>query len=367
MRRKGSGALACRPPPWFLLFPFGLDIFKRLCVTLLAPAAAADASPMQRLSALVADDMAAVEALVGQRMQSPVGMIPDLAAHLIDAGGKRVRPAITLAAARMWGYEGAEHVKLAATVEFIHTATLLHDDVVDQSALRRGRPAANTLWGNAPSVLVGDFLFARAFTLMVETGSLRVLEILSQAASVIAEGEVRQLAALGDLEVSAQDYLEIIAAKTAALFAAAAEVAPVLAGRSEAEQAALARYGRALGIAFQLADDALDYGGASSRLGKNTGDDFREGKVTMPISLALARADAQDRAFWGRTLAELDQREGDFEAALRILAHRGALAATLDMARRYAEEAKAALSVAPTGPHRAALMDLADFVVDRAY
>jgi octaprenyl-diphosphate synthase len=324
-------------------------------------------TPLQRLSDLVAEDMARVDAIITERMTSPVGMIPDLAAHLIDAGGKRLRPMLTVASARMCDYEGDNHLKLAATVEFIHTATLLHDDVVDGSDLRRGKTAANLLWGNAASVLVGDFLFARSFSLMVETESLRVLEILSRASSVIAEGEVRQLGALNDVSTSRTEYMEIIAAKTAALFSAATEVGGVIAGAPAEQIQALAVYGLELGLAFQLVDDALDYGGASSALGKSVGDDFREGKVTLPVVVAIARASTEERVFWTRVIAEVDQRPGDFERACDILKTRGAIASTLDAAREHAEAAKTALHSFTDNSLRSALTELPDFVVERAY
>ncbi len=324
-------------------------------------------APIRRLMALTAEDMAEVDAIIAQRMQSPVGMIPDLASHLVSAGGKRLRPMLTVAAARLCGYEGEHHLKIAATVEFIHTATLLHDDVVDDSDQRRGRPAAHTVWGRSASVLVGDFLFARAFNLMVEAGSLRVLEILSAASSVIAEGEVRQLAAINDVETSVATYLEIIEAKTAALFAAAAQVGPVLAGRPTPEESALALYGRELGLAFQLVDDALDYGGGDARLGKNIGDDFREGKVTMPVALALADGEQSERDFWERVIAGHNQREGDLARAIDILNRHNTIERTLAAARTHAASAQAALEAAPPHPLRDALRDVADFVVDRAY
>jgi octaprenyl-diphosphate synthase len=335
----------------------------------IAPASprAADATALERLADLVAHDMARVDDLIAARMASPVDMIPALAAHLVNAGGKRLRPMLTVGTARLNGYAGEHHLKLAATVEFIHTATLLHDDVVDGSDLRRGKTAANLLWGNSASVLVGDFLFARAFTLMVETENLRVLEILSHAASVIAEGEVAQLAALNDIETSRRDYMAIVEAKTAALFSAATEVGGVIAGAATDRVDALARYGLELGLAFQLVDDALDYGGASARLGKSVGDDFREGKMTLPTVTAIARADAEERAFWARVIGEVDQRAGDFERALGILVARGALAATLEIAREHGHAAKAALEPFPDGEMKRALAALPDFVVDRAY
>ncbi len=333
----------------------------------MAEVLAPDASPLRRLHDLVSDDMAGVDALILERMNSPVGMIPDLAGHLIDAGGKRLRPMLTVAAARMCGYGGADHLKLAATVEFIHTATLLHDDVVDGSALRRGKKPANLVWGNSASVLVGDFLFARSFNLMVETGSLRVLEILSNAASVIAEGEVRQLAAVNDITTTVDTYMEIIAAKTAALFSAATQVGAVIAGRPPGDETALADYGRELGLAFQLVDDALDYGGVEAALGKALGDDFREGKITLPVAIAIAEAEGDERGFWSRAVGDHDQQPDDFAHAIEILRRRSALERTLTAARAHGQAARASLSRFPAGAVRDALADLADFVVDRAH
>ena len=327
-------------------------------------------APIQRLMAMAADDMAAVDALILQRMQSPVGLIPDLAQHLVGAGGKRLRPLLTVACARLCGYTDADpggtaHHKLAASVEFIHSATLLHDDVVDQSAMRRGRKSANRVWGNASSVLVGDFLFARSFNLMVETGSLEALDILARASSTIAEGEVSQLAGLRDLDVDEPRYLAVVEAKTAELFAAACEVAPVVANRPEAERRALRAYGRALGLAFQLVDDALDYGGTSTVLGKRVGDDFREGKLTLPVIRALATADAEERRFWQRTMHDLDQTEVDLERAVSVLRAAGALRSTLQSAEGYVREAQEALEVFADGPWKAALADVAAYVVAR--
>ena len=319
---------------------------------------------MARLIELTTSDMAEVNTLIQERMQSPVGMIPDLGAHLINAGGKRVRPMVTLAAAQLVGYQGRHHVKLAATVEFIHTATLLHDDVVDESALRRGRRTANLVWGNAPSVLVGDFLFARSFNLMVECGSMRVLDILARTSSVIAEGEVRQLAAAHNAETTVEEYLAIIKAKTAALFAASAQISAVIAERPEAEVAALARFGHELGMAFQLVDDALDYGGAPETLGKNVGDDFREGKVTMPVALAFMDGDDAERAFWIRAFGE-EQTDQDFKTAQAYLEAHGAVTRTLEAARVSVNTAKAALEIFPPNETRDALREFADFVVDR--
>lgn len=322
-------------------------------------------SPAERLFRLASSEMAAVDAIIVQRMQSPVGMIPDLAAHLVGAGGKRLRPLLTVSCARMCEYEGDNHHKLAAAVEFIHSATLLHDDVVDESALRRGKKPANLIWGNSASILVGDFLFARAFNLMVETNNMRALGILSNASSVIAEGEVQQLAALRNIDMTEAEYLEVISAKTAALFAAATEVAPVIAGRSEVECAALKDYGLKLGLAFQLVDDALDYGGFESALGKSIGDDFREGKVTLPLIRAYQAADEETAKFWRRVIVDHNQKDVDLERAVSLLRAAGALQSTLDMAHQYAVEAREALNIFPESDWRNTLQDLADYVVDR--
>ncbi|MBI1238947.1 MAG: polyprenyl synthetase family protein [Alphaproteobacteria bacterium] len=298
-------------------------------------------------------------------MQSPVPLIPALAAHLVEAGGKRLRPLLTLAAARLCGSTGDAHVKLAASVEFIHTATLLHDDVVDQSSLRRGRPTANLVWGNQPSVLVGDFLFSRAFQLMVETNSVEVLGILASASAVIAEGEVMQLAASNNLQTTQAIYLQVVAAKTAALFEAAAKVGAVAAGRPAADAQALATYGLKLGIAFQLVDDALDYSGREASLGKTIGDDFREGKVTLPVILAYARGSEEDRHFWRRAIEDRKQGDGDLSRAIALMERTGSLSETIRDARFYAEEAKDALSPLPKNAYSRALVDLADFCVAR--
>ncbi len=324
------------------------------------------AGPQDRLAAHLADDMAAVNALIRARMASEhAPRIPEVTAHLIEAGGKRLRPMLTLAAARLCGYAGTDHRKLAATVEFIHTATLLHDDVVDESQRRRGRPTANLLWDNKSSVLVGDYLFARSFQLMVETGSLRVLDILANASAVIAEGEVLQLTAAQDLGTTEEIYLQVIRGKTAALFSAATEVGGVIAGVPEEQVRALHVYGDALGIAFQIADDLLDYGGSSATIGKNTGDDFRERKLTLPVIKAIAKADATERAFWSRTIEKGDQRDGDLEQALAIMARHGALEAARADALQWSARARAALQKLPPHELRDILTALADFVVER--
>jgi octaprenyl-diphosphate synthase len=325
------------------------------------------AASLDPLFRLMAADLERVNTLIVEHMHSPVALIPQLAGHIVSAGGKRLRPLLTLACARLGGYLGDRHIAIATVVEFIHTATLLHDDVVDASELRRGRDTANAVWGNKPAVLVGDFLFARAFQLMVTDGSLRVLEILSQAASIIAEGEVHQLMTANDTATSEQAYLAVIEAKTAALFAAAARVGAVLAEGSHAAEAALERFGRNLGVAYQLIDDMLDFSARESELGKHVGDDFRDGKITLPIVIAVARGDAKERAFWRRTLEENEQQAGDLEQAIGILERRGALAETLARARVYAGAAIDALARFPDSPLRRALAEAAAFATERGF
>lgn len=322
--------------------------------------------PHDRLAQALAEDMAGVNALIRERMSSEhAPRIPEVTAHLIEAGGKRLRPMLTLAAARLCGYAGPYHLHLAATVEFIHTATLLHDDVVDESAQRRGRPTANLLWDNKSSVLVGDYLFARSFQLMTETDNMRVLSILSNASAVIAEGEVLQLTAAQDLRTTEDTYLKVIRGKTAALFSAATEVGGVIAGAPEAQVKALFAYGDALGIAFQMVDDLLDYGGSAAVIGKNTGDDFRERKLTLPVIKAVAQADATERAFWSRAIEKGDQREGDLEQAMALMAQHGALEATRAAALSWAGVARDALKALPEHPLREMLDELAEYVVAR--
>jgi len=320
---------------------------------------------VDRLVRLAAADMGGVDRLITERMQSDVPVIPALAEHLIAAGGKRLRPLLTVAAARLAGSDNDACLKLAASVEFIHTATLLHDDVVDGSQLRRGKVAAHLIWGAAQSVLVGDFLFARAFELMVETNSMKALEILARASRVIAEGEVLQLTRSHDLNLSQAIYLDIIAAKTAELFAAASEAGAVSAGVDKVKSDALRAYGLNLGLAFQLADDALDYGGATETLGKNAGDDFREGKATLPLLLAIARSGPREAEFWERAIGRREQTEPDFRRARELIIGSGALDATLDLAGDYADKAKAALAMFPANDWRTALESLADFAVSR--
>ena len=314
---------------------------------------------------LLASDLECVNRLILERMQSPVALIPQLAGHIIASGGKRLRPMLTLGCARLCGYEGTRHVALAAAVEFIHTATLLHDDVVDASDLRRGRDTANALWGNKPAILVGDFLFSRSFELMVADGSLRILEILSRASSVIAEGEVLQLMTQNNLQTTEASYLEVIQAKTAELFAAASRIGAVVAERPPREETALDRFGRDLGTAFQLVDDMLDFSARQTELGKCIGDDFRDGKVTLPILLSFSRGNDEERIFWRRALEDMDQRAGDLDRAIALMAQHGALAETLVRARGYAANAIDALSVFPDGPERRALVEAASFATER--
>ncbi|MEL3891746.1 polyprenyl synthetase family protein [Ferrovibrio sp. MS7] len=329
-----------------------------------SPGGTPSIEPLRRL---VAAEMDACNREIIARMQSDVQLIPQLAHHLIASGGKRIRPLLTLGAAKLCGYEGDKQILLAACVEFIHTATLLHDDVVDESERRRGAETANVVWGNQASVLVGDFLFSRAFQLMVESGSLEVLRILAGASAVIAEGEVLQLMTANDMDSTEADYLKVIESKTAALFAAACRVGAVVADRPLAEAEAMDAYGRDLGIAFQLIDDALDYASDGATLGKNTGDDFREGKVTLPVVLAFNRGSEAERAFWRRVIETPEQQTPeDFAEALRLMRQHGALAETLERARRYGAQAKAQLAGFKPGAMRDALAEAVDFAIHRA-
>ena len=326
-----------------------------------------DSSPIDHLASLVETDMAAADRLIHDRMGSPVDLIPQLAQHLVDSGGKRLRPLLTLASARLCGYAGSDHVKLAAAVEFIHSATLLHDDVVDSSTLRRGKISANVVWGNKPSILVGDFLFSRAFQLMVEVANIAVLDILANASAVIAEGEVLQLKSANNLSVTEDDYLNIVSAKTAALFSAATEAGAAVTGAQPERASALRAYGQNLGIAFQLVDDALDYSGRQALMGKSVGDDFREAKVTLPIILAYARADEDARRFWRRAIEASPQDDGDLERAIALVEDTGAIRDTRLRATQFAARACAALEVFPASEMRAALEAIARFCVGRGH
>jgi len=335
--------------------------------TTILPLSSRRAPSLDPMMALVASDMNGVNAVILERMQSKVALIPELAGHLIAGGGKRMRPMLTLACAALLGYPGTRHHKLAAAVEFIHTATLLHDDVVDGSGLRRGKRTANLIWGNPASVLVGDFLFSRAFELMVEDGSLRVLRILSHASAVIAEGEVDQLTAQRRIETDEDHYLDIISAKTAALFAAACRVSPVVAEASEEAEHALEAYGRNLGIAFQLSDDVIDYASDAATMGKGVGDDFRDGKMTLPVILAYARGSDDDRAFWRAAIGGELVSDEDLARAIRLLRESGALSDTIERARQYARRAIDALAMFPGSKAKTALTEAAEFAVARAY
>jgi octaprenyl-diphosphate synthase len=328
---------------------------------------AARAPSLDPMMTLVAADMNRVNAVILDRMQSEVALIPELAGHLIAGGGKRMRPMLTLACARLLDYPGTRHHKLAAAVEFIHTATLLHDDVVDGSGLRRGRRTANIIWGNPASVLVGDFLFSRSFELMVEDGSLKVLKILSRASAVIAEGEVDQLTAQRRVETSEDQYLGIISAKTAALFAAACRIAAVVAERDDAVEEALDAYGRNLGIAFQLIDDAIDYASDEATMGKGVGDDFRDGKITLPVILAYARGGEEDRAFWRAAMSGDRNGDEDLAHATHLLRETGALADTIERARLYARRAIDALGGFPASKAKSALVEAVEFAIARGY
>jgi octaprenyl-diphosphate synthase len=322
---------------------------------------------LKPLMALVEGDMALVNRIILDKARSDVDLIPELARHLIDSGGKRMRPMLTIAAAKLCGYRGEGHVKLAASVEFMHTATLLHDDVVDESDLRRGKAAARLLWGNEASVLVGDFLLGQAFKMMVEVGSMGALRVLSNAAVVIAEGEVMQLSVSKNTATTEDEYMAVINAKTAALFSAAAEVGGIIAEKSGEEQAALRSYGKNLGLAFQLVDDALDYSGEQAKLGKSIGDDFREGKITLPVVLSFRRGNDAERAFWRRTLQDGELGEGDLEQAIAYMRKSGAIDDTIKRARHYGAMACDALAIFPESSEKSALLDAVEFCISRLH
>ncbi|MEE2745775.1 MAG: polyprenyl synthetase family protein [Pseudomonadota bacterium] len=322
---------------------------------------------LDQLINLTKNDLKDVNNLVIHSMDSPVALIPQLAGHLVAAGGKRLRPMMTLASARMCGYKGERHKGLAACVEFIHTATLLHDDVVDESSLRRGLDSANALWGNQASVLVGDFLFSRAFELMVSDGSLEVLAVLSNASSIIAEGEVLQLTTRNDTETGETQYLEVIRSKTAQLFSAACRIGALVADRPKVEENALESFGMNIGITFQLIDDMLDYSAKQADLGKTIGDDFRDGKITLPVILAFRRGNNKERAFWRRTLEKLDQNEDDLTKAIELMNKHEALEDTVERARHYGAIARDAMGIFGESPEKTALIDAIDFCIERAY
>ncbi|MCA0433613.1 MAG: polyprenyl synthetase family protein [Proteobacteria bacterium] len=322
---------------------------------------------LDRLVKLTAQDMGLINDLILEKAQSHVELIPEIAGHLINSGGKRIRPMLTVAAARMCGYQGLHHIKLAMSVEFMHTATLLHDDVVDESDMRRGKEAARVIWGNQASVLVGDYLLGQAFKMMVETGNIECLRILSDAACVIAEGEVLQLSVSQDTSTTEDSYLRVVGAKTAALFSAAARVGGVISARPRAEQEALESYGRNLGIAFQLVDDALDYAGSRAAMGKSVGDDFRERKITLPVVLAFRRGSPEERSFWKRTLEQGDQTESDLVYAQKLMERHGSLADTIDRARHYGDMAKDALAIFADSEWKESLLEAVDFCIARGH
>ena len=324
-------------------------------------------SSVERLVRAVSGDMAQVNNLILEMAGSNVELIPEVANHLVSSGGKRLRPMLTLASAKLFDFDGTDHVKLAASVEFMHTATLLHDDVVDDSAVRRGKPAARVIWGNQASVLVGDYLLGQAFKMMVEAGSLECLRILSNASAVIAEGEVLQLSGAKSLANGEAHYMAVIEAKTAALFSAATEVGPVIAGQPAAIQEAMRQYGLNLGLAFQLIDDVLDYSGNAAELGKDTGDDFREGKATLPVLYAYQRGSEADRAFWSRCIEAGEIRDGDLEAAIEKVNGCGAIEDSVKRARDFGAKAVAAIEQVPASPIRDILADVVDFSISRAY
>ena len=320
---------------------------------------------VEPLIALAREEMGRVNELILSKAGSDVDLIPKLANHLISSGGKRLRPMITIAAAQMFGYSGEGHVKLATSVEFMHTATLLHDDVVDESDLRRGKKTARMIWGNQASVLVGDYLLGQAFRMMVDVGSLDALDVLASAAAIIAEGEVMQLDVAKNLETTEDEYLQVIKAKTAALFSAAAEVGPIIAGVSKNERAALKSYGTNLGLAFQLVDDALDYGGSAKDLGKNVGDDFREGKITLPVILSYRRGSEEERKFWKSAIEEGASDDAALETAKSLMAKYNAIGDTIARARHFGGIARDALAPLRSSPQKAALTEVIDFCISR--
>jgi octaprenyl-diphosphate synthase len=336
-------------------------------LAVIVPFESPQGASLTRLADLVAPDMERVNTTILARTGSDVAMIPEVANHLISSGGKRLRPMLTLAMAKLAGYTGDGHIKFAAAVEFMHTATLLHDDVVDESDMRRGKLAARMLWGNEASVLVGDFLLGQAFKMMVEVGNLHALDILSTAAAVIAEGEVMQLGAAKNTATNEDEYMAVIRAKTAELFAAACEVGPALAVKDKAELAACRSFGMNLGIAFQLVDDALDYGGKSAKLGKNVGDDFREGKITLPVVLSFRRGTEKERTFWNRTLGSGEVRDGDLDEAMTLMVKHHAIEDTVGRARHYGAIATDALALVPSSPIKTALEEAVAFCIARAH
>ena len=325
------------------------------------------ASAIAKIKLLAQDDLNAMDLVIKNRLLAKEKLVQDITYHIINSGGKRLRPILSILSAKLFSYQGMRHINLAAAVEFIHTATLLHDDVVDHSNLRRGRPTANQNWDNKSSILVGDFLFSQSFLLMSEDNDLRVLEILSKAASIIAEGEVKQLTSIANLEVTTEKYLQIISAKTAELFAAACQVGAVVAKADQQSQLALYNFGLNLGISFQIIDDVLDYMASKIALGKNIGDDFREGKVTLPIIIAYSLSNKHEQEFWHRTISELNQQEQDFSKALEVFNKYAVIDQCLKMAEEFAHNAKKDLSIAPDNKIKSSLMQILDFSISRSF
>lgn len=318
------------------------------------------------LTRVLRHDLDQVNALILDRSQSPVELIPQVATHLIASGGKRLRPLLTLASCQVFGYQGEHHIKLATAVEFIHTATLLHDDVVDESGLRRGKKTAHTLWGNETSILVGDFLFAQAFKLMVETQSLQALDTLSSAATTITQGEVKQMMIKNDLSISPAIYQDIITSKTAALFKAACEIGAILTNQPPQVRANMADYGQNLGLLFQITDDILDYFGSADKMGKSLGDDFKEGKVTLPVILTYLGANHTEKEFLQACFEKLNQAPEDFEGIISLMRRKGIYQKCRHQAYIYADKAKEALNaIDSSNPTKDILMTLPDYCLER--
>lgn len=325
------------------------------------------AQVLEHLHSLISSDLEETNRIILEQLNAQVELIPTLGSHLINSGGKRLRPILSLVTARMFGYTGTKHSVLAAVIEFIHTATLLHDDVVDKSDTRRGQATANSIWGSKAPVLVGDFLFSRSFQILVDYGDLHVLKIMADACAVISEGEVLQLVVSNDLSTTEEKYLEVVSSKTATLFAAAARIGAVVNNRPKTEENLLAEYGRLLGQAFQVVDDALDYAASGKTLGKSIGDDFQEGKITLPVIHAYQHGTEEERVFWRESLEEKKQTEDGLKRAIKLIRERGSLDYAMKRARQFSEEAKMQLATMPVSKERDALALLADFAVDRSY
>ena len=320
---------------------------------------------LRNLKKLIKKEFNETDKLIRNQINSDVNRIPKLSKHIINLGGKRLRPMLTISCAKMLKVRNKNHIKLAAAVELLHTATLLHDDVVDESNYRRGEKTSHTLWDNKSSILVGDFLLGKAFQLMVETNSLECLNILSKAASIIAEGEVLQLVETNNINIRKTNYLKIIESKTAALFSSACEVGGVVSGANKSQKKKLSNFGKNLGTAFQLIDDALDYDGSSVKMGKNNGDDFFEGKITLPVILAINSADKKEKEFWKKVFNKKIRNKTDLKIAKKIIKEKDTINKTLKLANQYGEEAKQIMEGFENNPIRDALIDLVDFSLIR--